>query len=431
METDSELIVLGVLLYGDDRDLIFDTVTPDMFSSTANRMVYKAAQEVFGEKAQLDPALVTQKLRATIDIDTIGGAQYVATLGDYLGYAPTVESHIDQLVESHSRRILLEATDRAMSYLQNTASTTDEPVAILETALNQVAQRACKVEPESFGSILDRDIATGGLCDLESNAEACVSTGFYALDSAIRGFGKGELVIIAARPGMGKSSLMLSLAANLVKNDVPVYFLSLEVARDQCAETIACQEANVNLSRLRTRFISNENQKQLRQVGVDGRNWPLTIDDTTTDKLAQLRSKLRRFKNKLDIRVVFVDYLQLMRPDDKRNANREQDVSSLSRGLKLIAKELNITVVAGAQLNRQVESRDDKRPKLADLRESGGIEQDADKVLMLHREIGSSPGAPGIAEIIIRKNRFGPLATVPMTFIPESLKWTATHPEVR
>lgn len=250
-----------------------------------------------------------------------------------------------------------------------------------------------------------------------------VPTGFLDLDTVTTGFHPSDLIVIAARPGMGKSSFMLSMAINTAKEGIPCAIFSLEMSRQQLIMRALSIISGVPLQRIRKGFVSEEDWQRLVDAGIEMAKNNIFVDDTPSLSIMDLRIKARKLKKERGIGILFVDYLQLVRPHYKRNS-RQEEVAEVSRSLKALAKELEVPIVALAQLSRQVEHRSDKRPQLADLRESGQIEQDADVVIFLHRpeyyKKNPSPEEKGVAEIIVAKQRQGPTEIIKAAFIKET-----------
>lgn len=426
---EAERAVLGAILV-DQRALprVIDILEPSSFYSTAHRRIYETMISMFERNIPIDMVSLTEELRRMDLLEKVGGTFFIAELSTQVASAANVEYHARIVQEYELKRRLLEV---ARDILQRAADpTTDaleeidyaevEIFKIAEKRLGRDYQSMKRLARDTFETLLhlaDRDKHPEGLTG--------IPTGYTKLDELLGGLQKSDLIIIAARPSMGKTALALSIARNIaVDSNIPVGFFSLEMSAAQLVLRLLSAEVKISAHHLRTGKISEDAIPQIaRHIGTLAEA-PIYIDDSASLSIMELRAKARRLKAEKDVGIIFVDYLQLLH--GPRAESREREISLISRSLKQIAKELDIPVIAISQLNRSVESRSDKRPLLSDLRESGSIEQDADVVIFVYRpeyyEIATyDDGTPteGTAEVIIGKQRNGPVGSVRLAFLKE------------
>ena len=419
----SERAVLGAILSDPSiSDTVINILKPADFFNTKHRIIYEAIIELSEAGEPPGYIVVKNHLDSKGKLDEIGGEGYLLLVLSEAAPSNTVEVVAKQVKEKSIVRNLIQV---AQGILQKAKKYKDVNE-LIEEAESQIFKINEERAITHYYELKDVIKDTLNIINELSKKETVVTgipSGFYDLDRLTTGFHPGDLVIIAARPAMGKTSFALSILHNVsVVERYPSVFFSLEMSKEQIAMRLMSLEARVPLKKVRSGFLSHEEMEKLAEVSVELSSAPVFIDDTASLSILDMRAKARRLKKEKDIQLIIVDYLQLMR-SHRRTENRQQEVAEISRGLKAIAKELSIPVIALAQLSRQAELRSDKRPQLADLRESGSIEQDADLVMFIHRpeyyKKNPTPEEEGLAEIIIAKQRNGPTGVVNLAFIKE------------
>ena len=423
---DIEMAVLGAMLL--EKEAISKTVEildDSAFYKPAHQNIFKAMIGLFEKNEAVDSITIVEELRRRGQLDEIGGPVYISELTMRVTSAANVEYHAKIVLEKALLRNLISASSEVTSRAFNE---TEDALDLLDEAEQKIFQISEKRMKKSFLSM--RDAVYNTMEMLESihgkhSGVTGVSSGFPLLDNLTGGFQPSDLIIIAGRPSMGKTAFVLSAARNAaIDRGVPVGFFSLEMSAQQLVLRLICAEARVDAHRVRTGQLPDDQWRKLSTQIGKLHAAKIFIDDTPALGILELRAKARRLKVEHNIGMVVVDYLQLMQ-GPKTAQSREQEISMISRSLKALAKELNIPVLALSQLNRAVEARSDKRPVLADLRESGAIEQDADVVLFVHRpemygiKIEGDKSVENIADIIIGKQRNGPTGDVQLSFIKQ------------
>ncbi|OWY20288.1 replicative DNA helicase [Sphingobacteriales bacterium UPWRP_1] len=433
---DLEEVVLGGMML--DRDAvaeIIDILKPDSFYLEAHRHIYQAIYDLFGKAQPIDIITVCEQLRKNGKLEAAGGPYYVSKLTNRVATAANIEHHARIISEKFILRELIKSSTQVV---QNAYEETTDVFDLLNTAeqsLFSITEQNLRRSYDKMNTLIAQAIKNlEALKEHNTEGLTGVPTGFPALDRLTSGWQKSDLIIIAARPAMGKTAFVLSVARNAaVDFKRPVAVFSLEMSKLQLVNRLISAETGLASEKLRRGDLQPYEWVQLTSRVDRLSEAPIIIDDTPAINLFELRAKCRRFKMQHDIQLIIIDYLQLMSGTsaDKKNFNREQEISNISRTLKTIAKELDVPVIALSQLSRAVETRGgDKRPQLADLRESGAIEQDADLVLFLYRpeyygleyDADQQP-TRGIAEVIIAKHRNGPLDTVKLKFIGQHVKF--------
>ncbi len=419
----TERAVLGAIFVDPSVvDTILNILKPEDFFNIKNKIVYEAIVELT-EKGEIPDFLVVKNyLSSNGKLDAIGGEGYLLLILNDAAPSNTVETVAKHVKEKSIVRNLIQIAQNIIKKSREYKDINE----LIEEAESQIFKINEERTISHYYELKDVIKDTLNIINELSKKETVVTgipSGFYDLDRMTTGFHPGDLVIIAARPAMGKTSFALSVMHNVsVVEGYPSAFFSLEMSKEQIAMRLLSLEARVPLKKVRSGFLSHDEMEKLAEVSVELSSAPIFIDDTPSLSILDLRAKARRLKKEKDIKMIIVDYLQLMR-SHRRTENRQQEVAEISRGLKAIAKELSIPVLALAQLSRQAELRSDKRPQLADLRESGSIEQDADLVMFIHRpeyyKKNPTPEEEGLAEIIIAKQRNGPTGTVNLAFIKE------------
>jgi replicative DNA helicase len=393
----------------------------DEFYKESHRIIFTVIQDLFERNEPVDILTVTNLLAERRQLEGVGGASYIAALADAMPAASNVGAYAKIISEKAVLRRLIQASNEIMSFAYGGGKSTEEVLDNAEAAIFRIAERRIRNSYFPLKEVIKKNIETIERYQEYRESVTGVASGYKDLDKLTAGFQKSDLIIIAARPSMGKTALGLCIARNAAKESgVPVGFFSLEMSKEQLAMRLLCSEARVDSHKIRSGFLNRQECGKLLQAAGLFMDVPIYIDDTPAISPLELRAKARRMMADQGLGLVVVDYLQLMRGRESAE-RREQEISEISRSLKGMAKELDIPVIAIAQLNRKVEERNDKRPLLSDLRESGAIEQDADVIAFIYRDEVYTKQAckePGIAEIIIGKQRNGPSGeTVKLAYI--------------
>jgi replicative DNA helicase len=423
-----EEAVLGALLI--DKNALTETVeilTPEIFYKTEHATIYKAIQDLFAGSHPVDILTVAQHLRKAGQLDEIGGEYYLARLSQKVASSAHVEYHARIIVQKHIQRSLIYAANDIIRDAYDETTDVFELLDEAESKIFEIAEQNIKKSGDTAESLIKEALHNIEEISKKSGLSG-VPSGFVGVDKITSGWQKSDLIIVAARPGMGKTAFVLSMGRNIaIDYQIPVAIFSLEMSSVQLITRMISSETGIPASSLRKGNLEKHEWQQLYQNLKNLEKAPIFIDDTPALKIFDLRAKCRRLKAQHNIGIIIIDYLQLMTGGgDGKNGNREQEISMISRSLKSIAKELNVPVIALSQLNRSVETRTGaKRPLLADLRESGAIEQDADIVSFIYRpeyykieewddKDGSSTA--GQAEFIIAKHRNGSLDNIRLGF---------------
>ncbi|MCB9305711.1 MAG: replicative DNA helicase [Lewinellaceae bacterium] len=423
-----EEAVLGALML--DREalpMVMDILRPESFYLESHQLIYRAVIKLFERSNPVDLLTVTEELRKSGDLEKAGGAYNLVELTNRVASAANIEYHARIIAQKHIQRELISVSTRTIRDAYEDTTDVFNLLDDTEKGLFAITQNNLSRSYESMGSLSSRVLKQIEELATKTDGLTGVPTGFTDLDRLTSGWQPSDLVIVAARPGMGKTSLLLAMALNAAKDfGKPVALFSLEMASTQLVQRLISMEAEIPGSKMRNGKLEDW-EWQLLQTTVERLNSvPIFIDDTPAINIFELRAKCRRLKMQHDVQLIIIDYLQLMTgaSENNRNANREQEIAGISRALKSLAKELNVSVIALSQLSRAVEVRGgSKRPQLSDLRESGSIEQDADIVAFIYRpeyyqilEDENGQSLKGIAELIIAKHRHGALETVKMKF---------------
>ncbi len=432
---DLEEAVLGALMLEKDAlSVVIDVVKAESFYKDAHQKIFEAITNLFHNSSPVDLLTVAAELRKMGSLEMIGGAYYLTQLTDRVVSAANIEFHARIVSQKYIQRELIKISSEIITNAYDETADIFDLLDTAEKSLFEVAQNNLRRDTQKIDDIMRT--AVDALEKLRDRTDSLtgVPSGFTALDRVTSGWQPSDLVIIAARPAMGKTAFVLSCARNAaVLHDRPVAVFSLEMSSLQLVNRLISGETEIEQEKLKRGTLADHEWTQLHSRIGKLTDAPLLIDDTPALNVFEFRAKCRRLKAQYDIQMVIVDYLQLMHGKaDGKGGNREQEIGSISRALKSVAKELNIPVIALSQLSRAVESRPaaSKRPQLSDLRESGSIEQDADMVLFLYRpeyygltEDENGNSTAGIAEIIIAKHRNGELATVPLKFVGKFVKF--------
>lgn len=426
-DTIAEQAVLGSMLV--DKDAVIaaiEILKPEDFYREDNKEIYAAMIELYGLGQQIDIITLSEQLKLRGTLEKVGDTNYIATLIDNVPTTSNIDSYV-KIVEQKS--VLRQLIKVANDILKMGYSQTEEVDAIIEQTEKKVFDVLQNRNSKGYASI--KEVLITAFDTLEKmyqnkNKVSGVESGFIDLDQKISGLNAGALLIVAARPAMGKSAFVLNIANNVAMHTkTPVMIFSLEMSKEEMINRILASEAEVDSMKIKN---GNDltSEDWLKLGGASGRlsNIPLYIDDTPGLTATELRAKCRKAKLEKDIGLVIIDYLQLMESSTK-SPSRQQEISEISRSLKILAKELSVPVIALSQLSRATESRADHKPMLSDLRESGAIEQDADIVMFIHREDYYNPETEkkNVAEIIIAKNRSGSTGSVELAWLGQYTKF--------
>jgi replicative DNA helicase len=417
---EAEQAVLGAMLTSKEAvSKVLQWVSAEHFYKEAHSKIFATMVSLFNAGEPIDTVSVIDRLKKNKELEAVGGAYYVTGLMEAVPTVANAEGYAKIVLEKALlRQLILLAHDLSKEAYDDRQSV-DEILDAAEQAIFTITQRRLKGGFEHIEPILRETFEKLDTISSKAGSVIGVPSGLTDLDDKTAGFHPGDLIIVAGRPGMGKTALALTIARNAaIDHGEPVGIFSLEMANHQLAMRMLCAEAKVDSHLVRTGRLPKTQWKNLSLRAGTLAEAPIYLDDTPAITVLELRAKARRLKAEHDVSMIMVDYLQLMQ-GPKGAESRQQEISIISRSLKALAKELNIPVVALSQLSRAVESRHDKRPQLSDLRESGAIEQDADVVLFLYRPYlyTRDEEDQGKAQIIIAKQRNGPTGTVDVTFI--------------
>lgn len=424
---DAEMSLLGAVLI--DEEVLADItehVKPKDFYDKRHALIYDAIMRLYEKNKPVDLLTLTDELKRKKELDEIGGSAYLTELTNYVPTAAHAESYAEIVAQKAVRRRLIKASGEISELGYDEQTTTQELLQQAEAELFAVSDQSLKQDLTSLESILTDSFDR--LEELHRNKGALrgVRTGYRDLDNMTAGLQRSDLIILAARPAMGKTTLVTNLAYNVATiAKQPVLFFSLEMSKEQLVDRMLADASGVDSWNIRTGNLSDDDFSKLSEAMGEMAEAPIFIDDTPGLSVLEMRTKARRAAHDQPLGLIIIDYLQLMQGSGRSDGNRVQEVSEISRGLKLIARELNVPVIALSQLSRSVESRSPQIPQLADLRESGSIEQDADIVMFIYREAYYNPETEreNITDLIIAKHRNGPVGKVELYFHPERLRF--------
>ncbi len=417
---EAECALLGSMIL--DQRVISDVVEiikdGDDFSKPGHSAIYEALVYLYDHNIPVDIVQVTQRLQDTQHLETLGGVDYLVMLAESVPSATSAPYYAKTVREKAMLRSLIDVAGRTLHTAYTTADPVAEQLDAAEQAIFALAEAKTTGEATDLNTLLQETYQK--LENHDGKVISGLATGFMRLDELTSGLQNGELIIVAARPSLGKTAFAVNIAEYIACDlREPVAIFSLEMSKQQLAQRILCSRSGVDSHRLRTNMLRADDWQDLQRAVGELADAPMFIDDTPGLSLLALRAKARRLAARHHIRCIVVDYLQLM--SGPKSDSREQEVSAMSRGIKALARELSVPVICLSQLNRGPESREGHRPRMSDLRESGAIEQDADVILMLHREDYYHRGDPdhqadNIAEVIIAKQRNGPTDIVKLQF---------------
>jgi len=430
---DLEEAVLGAMMLEQNAlTNVIDIFKPEVFYREAHQKIFKAIYSLFKESEPVDILTVTQKLQKMGELESVGGAWYISQLTNRVASAANVEFHARVVIQKFLQRELIRISDGIIKESYEDASDVFDILDKAEKELFAISETNLRRNYSDMPSLVKDAIKQIEKAREQEGHISGIPSGFSAIDRVTAGWQKSDLVILAARPGMGKTAFVLSMARNMaVEFKHPVAIFSLEMAGVQLVMRLIASESELSSDKLKRGLLEQYEWEQLNAKLANLTDAPLFIDDTPALSIFELRAKCRRLKAQHDIQLVIIDYLQLMSGGTDKSGNREQEISNISRSMKSLAKELNIPIIALSQLSRAVETRGGaKKPMLSDLRESGAIEQDADMVCFIYRpeyykimedEQGNS--TEGMAEFIIAKHRNGALEDVPLRFVARFAKF--------
>ncbi len=431
-DLDAEMALLGAMMMS--RDAVAEVIPvisrgeADWFYLPAHQKLFEVLIDLYDDPSKaIDLIVVSDELRRRDLLDFVGGHDYMIQLAESFADWANAEYYAKIVRDKGLLRDLIRCAGEISDQAYRGFDEAREILDIAEQRIFEVTERRVSgrtVEVRHAVARLAKQLELG-----DRGACTGLSTGFTQLDEYTSGFQPGDLIVVAGRPSMGKTALGLAIAQYAALHDhKPVVFFSMEMSTDQLAQRLLCSHTGVDSKNLRRRMLSEQDHRRLLDACADFEQAPLFVDDTPGMTIMELRSKARRLKQKHDVQIVFVDYLQLMYIP--RAESRQVEIATISRGLKSLARELNIPVVALAQLNRMPEGRHDKRPLMSDLRESGAIEQDADVVILIHRQEYYKPEDESVknqAELVIAKQRNGPTGSVTLHFDKRLTRFANHH----
>lgn len=424
---DAEMSLLGAVLI-DEETLadISEHVSSIDFYDKRHATIYGAMMRLYEKHKPVDLLTLTDELKRKDELEIIGGSAYLTELTNYVPTAAHAEAYAELVAQKAIRRRLIKASADISELGYNEDTNVQELLEKAESELFSVSDQSLKQDLVSLESILTESFDRMEELHRNKGSLRGVRTGYRDLDNMTAGLQRSDLLILAARPAMGKTTLVTNLAYNVATiAKQPVLFFSLEMSKEQLVDRMLADASGVDAWNIRTGNLSDEDFSKLSEAMGEMAEAPIYIDDTPGVSVLEMRTKARRAAHEQPLGLIIVDYLQLMQAAGRSDGNRVQEVSEISRGLKLIARELNVPVIALSQLSRSVESRSPQIPQLADLRESGSIEQDADIVMFIYREAYYNPETEreNITDLIIAKHRNGPTGKVELYFHPERLRF--------
>ncbi|MEH6940867.1 replicative DNA helicase [Bacillus sp. JJ722] len=424
---EAEQAVLGAIFLQPSSIIVAsEYLMAEDFYRVAHQKIFQVMLKLNNSGSAVDLVTVTEELAASKSLEDVGGVNYLSELAES---APTA-ANIEYYAKIVDEKSLLRRTIRVASQIvQDGYSREDEVEAYISEAEKSIMEVAQRKNAGAFQNIKDVLVNTYDNIEILANRKGDITgipTGFAELDRMTAGFQRNDLIIVGARPSVGKTAFALNIAQNVAtKTEENVAIFSLEMGAEQLVMRMLCAEGNINAQGLRTGALTDEDWRKLTMAMGSLSNAGIYIDDTPGVRIGDIRSKCRRLKQEHGLGMILIDYLQLIRGDGNSGDNRQQEVSEISRSLKALARELKVPVIALSQLSRGVEQRQDKRPMMSDIRESGSIEQDADIVAFLYRDdyYDKESENKNIIEIIIAKQRNGPVGTVSLAFVKEYNKF--------
>ncbi|MCM8800928.1 MAG: replicative DNA helicase [Candidatus Omnitrophica bacterium] len=419
---EAEMAVLGSMLLDEEAIAVaIESLDKDCFYKDAHKKIFEAIVNLYNNNKAVDLITLTDELKRNQILDEIGGVSFLTALVNTVPTTANISHYVSIVKEKAILRNLINNATKIVSLCYESEGNIDTVVDNAERLIFEICQRKPQGSYIPIKEVVKDTIENIDKLYQRKEHVTGIPTGFIDFDIRTAGLQPSDLIVIAGRPSMGKSAFAIGIAeyAGVVKK-IPLAFFSLEMSKEQLVQRMLCAHAKVDAHKVRTGYLSVSDWPRLTAAAGKLSEAPIYIDDTPAISVMELRAKARRLIAHQEIRLIILDYLQLMRGSGIAE-NRQQEISEISRSLKALARELNIPVVAISQLSRAVESRSDHRPQLSDLRESGAIEQDADVVVLILREeyYNPTPENQGIAEIIIAKQRNGPVGSIKLAFIKE------------
>ena len=419
---EAEVATLGSMLLSQDAIAqALEMLDKNYFYKDSHQKIFQTIVELYDKNSAVDLLTVSEKLKEKGLLDEIGGPAYLATIADSVPSAANVQHYAKIVKEKYILRCLINSSTQIIKKCHEPLENVDLLLDQAEHSIFEIASQKVEGRFIPIKDLIKSEIAMIDTFYQKQSNITGISSGFIEFDALTAGFQNSDLIIIAGRPSMGKSAFACCITEHVaLEKKLPVAIFSLEMSKEQLVHRMLCSHARVNAHKVRGGFLSSEDWPKLTNAAGLLGDASIFIDDTAGTNILELRAKARRLKSRYDIRLIIVDYLQLMR-SVSRVENRQQEISEISRGLKDLARELGIPLIAISQLSRAAEMRQDHRPQLSDLRESGAIEQDADVVVLLFREEYYHPTEDnkGLAEVMIAKQRNGPVGTIKLSFIKE------------
>ncbi len=429
---DIEEAVLGALMLEPSAvSDILDIISPDCFYKETNRKIFTAISKLASKHAPVDLFTVSEELKAVGDFESVGGASFLSQLTMKVGAAAHIDYHAKILLQKYIQRELISISYGVQKEAFDDTVSVDDLLDNTQQKIFMLAERNMRKEAQVIQSVLNVAIDELQANQLRTDGLSGIPSGYTGIDKVTLGWQPSDLIIVAARPSMGKTAFVLTMARNMaVDHNAPIAFFSLEMSSVQLVKRLMISETGLSAEKIKGgKKLEEYEWEQLNMKIKSLVKAPMYIDDTPSLSVNELRSKARKLVSLHGVKAIIIDYLQLMTGPSELRGMREQEVSAISRSLKAIAKELNVPVIALSQLSRAVETRGGtKRPQLSDLRESGAIEQDADLVLFIHRQdyyglADETQTAPGLTDIIIAKHRNGAVCDVQLRFRNSEVKF--------
>lgn len=423
---EAEKALLGAILIAKDKSIVIDEVNQIIkstdFYRKANQVIYLTILDLFNTRKDIDSITLTEKLTNTNQLESVGGIAYITDLSNCVPSAVNIKSYANIVRENAIKRELINAGQKIIQQAREADGDVDINL-VLDNAEKDILEIA-KTANNTDRIVEPAEYIMNAFTEIEKRYNSSqdgklfgLDTGFSELNRMTGGLQKSDLIILGARPSMGKTAFALNILANLARKNVPVAIFSLEMSSEQLTNRLFSLYGLIDSNSIRLGKLDGNELERLTLTSTILSGKPLYIDDTADLNMSKLRTKARKLKREKDIKLLVIDYLQLMQ-GSSRKIDRQQEISEISRSLKLLARELDITIIALSQLSRAVESRQDKRPMLSDIRESGAIEQDADIVMFLYRDeyYNANTNDKGLTELIIAKHRNGAIGTVNLKF---------------
>jgi len=429
---EAEMAVLGSMLIDENAvSAATEFLDRESFYKNTHQQIFEAIKNLYNANKAVDIITLVDELKRSKLLDEIGGVSFLTSLANSVPTAANINHYVGIVKEKSILRNLINNSTRIVSLCYESEGKVEEVVDQAEQLVFEVSDRRHKGSYVSLKEVIKDSIETIDLLYQKKAHVTGIPTGYIDFDSKTSGLQPSDLIVVAGRPSMGKSAFALGIAdyAGVVEK-VPLVMFSLEMSKEQLVQRMLCSHARVDAHKVRTGYLAVSDWPRLTAAAGKLSEAPIFIDDTPAISVMELRAKARRLKAHHDIQLIILDYMQLMRGSGSAES-RQQEISEISRSLKELARELSVPVIAISQLSRAVESRTDHRPQLSDLRESGAIEQDADVVVLILREeyYNLTPENQGSAEIIIAKQRNGPVGTMRLSFIKEYTRFENMHLE--